>query len=109
MFKLRNIHASLQAVGKFCSRKKGTRSAVPCRWQAAFGYSISVTWFLNMLSVCYVMISGNEKTAEIISAFVETAALWGVALGVLGISFVKGTPQKSANKANKKVKQTIDK
>lgn len=83
------------------------RRSRPSSWQAAFGYSISLTWLMLMFSICWVVVGGNKNAAEIIMALVETASLWGVALGVLGISFMRGSsPVKSStkNKQNKPTK-----
>lgn len=38
---------------------------------------------------------------EIIAALVETTSLWGIALGVLGLSVVRGTPDKNASGAGR--------
>lgn len=58
-------------------------------WRPAFGYSVAFSWLMNMLTICYVVISDNQRAPEIINALVETTSLWGIALGVLGISVVK--------------------
>lgn len=58
-------------------------------WRPAFGYSVAFSWLMNMLTICYVVVSGNQNVPEIINALVETTSLWGIALGVLGISVVK--------------------
>lgn len=58
-------------------------------WRPVFGYCVSLAWLCHMLTICYVIISDNPKASEIISSLVETTSLWGVALGVLGISVVK--------------------
>lgn len=105
MSKLKNIISAFQFAGRFCfpaSKKRVTKAVY---WQAIFGYSVSITWFLNMSAICYVVISGNERAPEIINAMVETTSLWGVALGVLGISFVKGAPNKTIQKTDRKIKQ----
>lgn len=70
-------------------KNKGLSAGTEC-WRAAFGYSVSAAWLVNMLALSYLAVSGRDGTAEIIMAMVETAPLWGVALGVLGISVVSG-------------------
>lgn len=104
MPKIKKLLTPIRLIGKISNHKKCRISSCLNSWQAAFGYSIAVTWLMIMLAMCYVVVSGNENAPEIISALVETTSLWGVALGVLGISFVKGTSVK--NKTNKKTKQT---
>lgn len=67
-------------------------------WRPAFGYSVAIAWLLNMLTICYVVITDSGEAAEIISALMETASLWGLALGVLGVSVVKSAPEKRTKK-----------
>ncbi len=67
-------------------------------WRPAFGYSVALAWLLTILTVCYVAIVDGGEAAEIISALMETASLWGLALGVLGVSVVKSTPEKRTKK-----------
>lgn len=64
-------------------------------WRPAFGYSVAFSWLMNMLTICYVVVSNNPKAPEIIMSLVETTSLWGIALGVLGISVVKSSKDKS--------------
>lgn len=76
-------------------------------WHAAFGWSVSVAWLMVMSTICWVVISGNPKASEIIMALVDTSSLWGVALGVLGVAFVKGdTPTVSVQPKKTKKKIT---
>ena len=58
-------------------------------WRPAFGYSVAFSWLLCMLTICWLIVSNNPQTPEIIMALVETTSLWGIALGVLGISVVR--------------------
>lgn len=74
-------------------------------WRPVFGYAVSLTWVLHMLTVCYVVWSNNPRAPEIIMALVETTSLWSVALAVLGVSVVKSvTQQKPARKNAPKTK-----
>lgn len=63
-------------------------------WRPAFGYSMALAWLLNMATICYVVIANSERATEIITALADTTSLWGIALGVLGISVVKGGSEK---------------
>ena len=68
-------------------------------WRPAFGYSVALSWLLCMFTLCYVIVSDNPRAPEIIMALVETTSLWGIALGVLGISVVRtGEVKTSATK-----------
>ncbi len=64
-------------------------------WRPAFGYSVALAWLMNMFTICYVVLSDNQRAPEIIMAMVETTSLWGIALGVLGISVVKSSSEKT--------------
>ena len=64
-------------------------------WRPAFGYSVALAWLMNMFTICYVVLSDNQRAPEIILAMVETTSLWGIALGVLGISVVKSNSEKT--------------
>ena len=66
-------------------------------WRPAFGYSVAFSWLLCILTICWLIISNNPQAPEIIMALVETTSLWGIALGVLGISVVRS---KDNNKAS---------
>jgi len=76
-------------------------------WRPVFGYAVSLTWVLHMLTVCHVVWSDNPRAPEIIMALVETTSLWSVALGVLGISVVRETPKAVRRKAAGKNKTRI--
>lgn len=73
-----NLHQEFKAEGRFSKL-----------WRPAFGYSVALSWFLCISTICYVVVSDNPRSPEIIMALVETTSLWGIALGVLGISVVK--------------------
>ncbi len=74
-------------------------------WQAAFGWSVSVAWLMVMSTICWVAVGGNPKAPEIIMAMVDTSSLWGVALGVLGIAFVKCDSLSSSKNSKFKTKK----
>lgn len=67
-------------------------------WRPMFGYCVSFAWLCQMLTICLVVWNGNPQAPEIINALVDTASLWGVAMGVLGVSVVKGTPVTTRNR-----------
>ncbi len=64
-------------------------------WRPCFGYAVSISWVATMLTICYLILSGNENAEKIIMALVETTSLWGIALGVLGVSVVKRSQEKN--------------
>lgn len=68
-------------------------------WRAAFGYSVSFSWVLMMVTICVAIFREDERAIEIIYAFAETTPLWGSLLGVLGISVMKNpSPKKKKTK-----------
>lgn len=69
-------------------------------WRPLFGYAVSLTWVLHMLTLCRVVWEDNPRAPEIIMALVETTSLWSVALGVLGISVVRETPKKRRRRSS---------
>lgn len=78
-------------------------------WRPFFGYTVSIAWLAMMLTICYCVVSNGEHAANIIMALVETASLWGVALGVLGISVVKSSQEKTPHQKQGLVSKVIDK
>ena len=63
-------------------------------WRPAFGYSVAVSWLMNMATICYIVIRDGENASGTISALTDTTSLWGIALGVLGVSVVKNEQDK---------------
>ena len=88
----------LRRIGGFLVAAPGENDAGKSRferwWRPLFGYAVSLTWVLHMLTLCRVVWEDNPRAPEIIMALVETTSLWSVALGVLGISVVRETPKK---------------
>lgn len=89
----------LRRIGGFLVAAPGKNDAGKSRferwWRPLFGYAVSLTWVLHMLTLCRVVWEDNPRAPEIIMALVETTSLWSVALGVLGISVVRETPKKT--------------
>ncbi len=84
---LNSIHQTIRA--EMSSSDKFIRF-----WRPLFGYSVAVAWFLNIATICYIVITDKTHAAQIIIALTETTSLWGVALGVLGVSVVKSNQDK---------------
>lgn len=66
------------------------------RWRPTFGYAVAFTWTATMAAVSWAIVAEPAQAPSIIAALVNTSPIWGVALGVLGISVVK----RSQDKAN---------
>ncbi|MCK5295496.1 MAG: ribokinase [Alphaproteobacteria bacterium] len=65
------------------------------RWRPTFGYAVAIAWVATMGAASYSVIATPDKAPAIISALVNTAPIWGVALGVLGVSVVKRSHDKT--------------
>lgn len=65
------------------------------RWRPTFGYSVALTWTATMGAVSWAVVVEPLQAPAIIAALVNTAPIWGVALGVLGISVVKRSQDKA--------------
>jgi len=94
----------LRRIGGFLVAAPGENDAGKSRferwWRPLFGYAVSLTWVLHMLTLCRVVWEDNPRAPEIIMALVETTSLWSVALGVLGISVVRETPKKRRRRSS---------
>ncbi len=79
-------------------------------WRPLFGYSVCLTWVLQMSTICWVVWINHPRAEKIIMALVETTSLWSMALGVMGISVVKSTtlsePKPKTPKPSSKPNQT---
>lgn len=103
---MRNIFSNLWNFLHLLRRIKTrfkTQKSKSFLWQSAFGWSVSAAWLMLMSSICWVAICGRKDAVEIIMAMVETAPLWGVALGVLGIAFMKGNSKLPLRSTQKKI------
>ncbi len=64
------------------------------RWRPTFGYAVAVSWFVVMMAIAYSIIFYPIEAPSVLNAMVNLSALWGIALGVLGISVVKRSQDK---------------
>ncbi|HSV28514.1 MAG TPA: 3TM-type holin [Candidatus Omnitrophota bacterium] len=65
------------------------------RWRPTFGYSVAATWVATMGAVSWAIVAEPTQAPTIIAALVNTSPIWGIALGVLGISVVKRSQDKA--------------
>ncbi len=63
-------------------------------WRPLFGYCVSLTWVVYIFTICWTALRKNTCTAEVVNALMEAASLWSMALGVMGVSVVRGTVRK---------------
>lgn len=89
----------------FCAnnspRRKGKNASWENNWRPLFGYSICLTWVLQMGTICWVIWINHPKAEAIIMALVETTSLWSMALGVMGISVVKSSLPEAKHSSTK--------
>lgn len=65
------------------------------RWRPTFGYAVALSWTATMAAVSWAIVADPAQAPTIIAALVNTSPIWGVALGVLGISVVKRSQDKA--------------
>jgi hypothetical protein len=68
------------------------------RWRPTFGYAMAVAWVVTMLALAWAVVANPQQAPAIIAALVNTSPIWGIALGVLGISVVKRSQDKAAGR-----------
>jgi len=56
------------------------------RWRPTLGYALTFSWVITWLAIAYTIIWETSNAQNIITALVNTSALWVVALGVLGVN-----------------------
>ncbi|CAA7617674.1 3TM-type holin [Magnetospirillum sp. UT-4] len=64
------------------------------RWRPTFGYAMALTWTATMAAIAWAIVAEPAQAPSIIAALVNTSPIWGIALGVLGISVVKRSQDK---------------
>lgn len=65
------------------------------RWRPTFGYAMAFTWTATMVSIAWITVAVPAQAPAIIAALVNTSAMWGVALAVLGIAVHKRSQDKA--------------
>jgi hypothetical protein len=65
------------------------------RWRPTFGYAVALTWTATMIAVSWAIVAEPAQAPAIIAALVNTAPIWGIALGVLGVAVVKRSQDKA--------------
>jgi hypothetical protein len=65
------------------------------RWRPTFGYAVAITWTATMGAVSWAIVAEPAQSPTIIAALVNTSPIWGIALGVLGVSVVKRSHDKA--------------
>jgi hypothetical protein len=58
------------------------------RWRPTFGYAVALTWTATMAAISWAIVAEPAQAPSIIAALVNTAPIWGIALGVLGVAVV---------------------
>jgi len=56
------------------------------RWRPFWGYSTAIAFFLQVLTVMYVVVFKTSSAATIIMAFTALDVFWAVPLAILGIA-----------------------
>jgi len=64
-------------------------------WRPTFGYAVAFGWVATTGAVAWAVVHEPAQAPAIIAALMETAPLWGMALGVLGVAVVKRSQDKA--------------
>lgn len=86
--------ATRQALPTPVDPAAGAGDAFTRRWRPAFGYSMAGSWLATMAAVAWTVLDDPQAAPAVISALLDVAPLWAVALGVLGVSVVKRSQDK---------------
>lgn len=67
------------------------------RWRPFFGYTIAVTWFVQMSALGVVIVISPNDAPAVINAMVNLSGMWAIALAVLGVSVKKRSDDKQVS------------
>jgi len=65
------------------------------RWRPFFGYTVAITWLIQMTALGILIVAEPKAAPAVISAMAELSMMWGVALSILGISVSKRSQDKA--------------
>lgn len=88
--------AMQQQVNETMRSEVNSEDAWARRWRPFFGYTMALTWGLQMLALSYAVIVTPAQAPGIIQALGEgLATMWWVGLTVLGVAVVKRSEDKA--------------
>ena len=87
----------LQAVNETIQFELNNKSKFKSWWRPAFGWSVVITWFFQMMAISYVMVKHIDKAPALISAMASLSFMWGLALAALGINIHKRNQDKQVS------------
>ncbi|MEK9846117.1 3TM-type holin, partial [Thalassospira sp.] len=85
---------TLKSVNRTIRAEVASEDVFVRRWRPSFGYAVALTWIMTMGAIAYAIILTPLQAPAIIAALVNTSPIWGIALGVLGVSVVKRSADK---------------
>lgn len=85
---------TLEQVNRTFRAEVAAEDAYVRRWRPTFGYAVALAWLATMGACAWAVVSTPKEAPAIIGALVNTSPIWGVALGVLGVSVVKRSQDK---------------
>ncbi len=65
------------------------------RWRPTFGYVVAAAWGSQMAALSWAIVSAPAAAPALINAMTALTTMWGIALGVLGVSVVKRSHDKA--------------
>ncbi len=90
----------LRIVNETMRREAASNDKFVSRWRPFFGYAVAVAWIVTFFAIAWAIVATPKDAPEIIAAVISTAPIWGIALGVLGISVVKRSHDKQIGAAS---------
>ncbi|EKV27069.1 hypothetical protein C882_1998 [Caenispirillum salinarum AK4] len=90
----REVQTKIREINRTFRAEISSGDAYVRRWRPTFGYAVALSWMATMGAAAYTVVAEPELAPGVISALVNTAPIWGVALAVLGVSVVKRSQDK---------------
>ena len=92
----------LQAVNETIRVEANSQDKYVRRWRPTYGYVTAFTWMIQMLglifAIIWAIISNPKEAASVITslgaAMMPLAAMWGIALSILGVAVAKRSKDK---------------
>jgi hypothetical protein len=90
----REVQTKIREINRTFRTEISSNDAYVRRWRPTFGYAVALSWTATMGAAAYTVVAAPDMAPAIITALVNTAPIWGVALAVLGVSVVKRSQDK---------------
>jgi hypothetical protein len=85
----------LAAVNRTIRAESASADPYVRRWRPTFGYVVAAAWGSQMAALSWAIVTTPDSAPGLINAMTSLTTIWGVALGVLGVSVVKRSHDKA--------------